>query len=101
MAAAEAEAIEAHAGALADGNQALIAANKLIDALPTLVGEAAKGITGSNLTILDGTDGVNQIVAGLVGQGLSIYDSLRHSTALTGGTSPNGVPSKSNEPPTN
>ncbi len=91
VAAAEAEAIEARATALSDGNQALIAANKLIDALPTLVGEAAKGINGSNLTILNGTEGVNQMVAGLVGQGLSIYDALRHSIAQTAQTSPNGA----------
>ncbi len=92
VAAAEAEAIEARATALGDGNQALIAANKLIDALPTLVGEAAKGITGANLTILNGTEGVNQMVAGLVGQGLSIYDTLRHSIAQTAQTSANGAP---------
>jgi uncharacterized membrane protein YqiK len=91
VAAAEAEAIEARATALSDGNQALIAANKLIDALPTLVGEAAKGITGSNLTILNGTEGVNQVVAGLVGQGLSIYDALRHSIAQSAQTSANGA----------
>src|SRR5579864_1585014 len=47
VAAAEAEAINVRASALSDGNQALIAANKLIDALPTLVAEAAKGISGS------------------------------------------------------
>ena len=78
-AAAEADAINARADALSDGNQTLIAANKLIDALPVLVAEAAKGITGSHLTILNGTEGVNQVVSGLVGQGLSIYESLRSS----------------------
>jgi flotillin len=79
VAGADAEAIQARAGALADGNQSLIAANKLIEALPALVAEAAKGINGSHLTILNGADGVNQLVASLVGQGLSVYDALRHS----------------------
>jgi uncharacterized membrane protein YqiK len=79
VAAAEADAINARADALSDGNQTLIAANKLIDALPALVAEAAKGMTGSHLTILNGTEGVNQVVSGLVGQGLSIYESLRRS----------------------
>jgi len=92
VALAEAEAIEARAGALADGNQSLIAVNKLIDALPSLVAEAAKGITGSNLTILNGTDGVNQVVAGLVGQGLSIYDSLRHAIPRSVGNDGDGEP---------
>jgi flotillin len=90
VAAAEAEAINVRAEALGDGNQALIAANKLIDALPTLVGEAAKGIAGSNLTILNGTEGVNEVVTGVVGQGLSIYEALRKSVALTKGVSPDG-----------
>jgi flotillin len=79
IAAAEAEAINARASALTDGNQALIAANKLIDILPQLVEAAARGISGSNLTILNGTDGVNSSVAGIVGQGLAIYETLRKS----------------------
>jgi flotillin len=82
IAAAEAEAINARAGALTDGNQALIAANKLIEMLPTLVEAAAKGIAGSNLTVLNGTEGVNQAVAGIVGQGLSIYETLRRSSVM-------------------
>jgi flotillin len=88
VAAAEAEAINVRAASLADGNQALIAANKLIDVLPSLVAEAAKGISGSNLTILNGTDGVNQVAAGVVSQGLSIYEALRHSVASTKATQP-------------
>jgi flotillin len=83
VAAAEAEAINVRAASLADGNQALIAANKLIDVLPNLVAEAAKGISGSNLTILNGTEGVNQVAAGVVSQGLSIYEALRNSVAST------------------
>jgi len=85
VASAEAEAINVRADALGDGNQALIAANKLIDALPSLVAEAARGISGSNLTILNGTEGVNEVVAGVVGQGLSIYDALRRSVASNSG----------------
>ena len=79
VAAAEAEAITVRADALTDGNQALIAANKLIEILPQLVEAAAKGIAGSNLTVLSGTDGVNQAVAGMVGQGISIYETLRNA----------------------
>jgi flotillin len=79
IASAEAEAINVRADALTDGNQALIAANKLIDILPQLVEAAAQGIAGSNLTVLNGTDGVNQAMAGMVGQGLTIYESLRRA----------------------
>lgn len=81
VAAAQAQAIDVRAKALSDGNQALIAANKLIDALPALVEAAAKGIAGSNLTVLNGTEGVNELVAGVVSQGLTIYDALRRSVA--------------------
>jgi flotillin len=77
VASAEAEAITVRADALTDGNQALRAANKLIEMLPQLVEAAAKSIAGSNLTVLNGTEGVNQAVAGIVGQGLSIYETLR------------------------
>ncbi len=81
VAAADAESINARSAALDDGNQALIAANKLVDLLPSLVEAAARGISASNLTVLNGTDGVNQVVAGVVGQGLTIYETLRKSLA--------------------
>jgi flotillin len=78
---AQAEANRARAGSLKDGNQELIAANRIVEALPSIVESAAAGIAGSNLTILNGTEGVNQVLAGVVGQGLSILDTLKRSTA--------------------
>jgi uncharacterized membrane protein YqiK len=92
IATAEADAMNARADALNHGNQALIAANKLIEILPTLVEAAAKGIAGSNLTVLNGTDGVNQAVAGVVGQGLAIYDTLRKSLVPTAAAAPETIP---------
>ncbi|HEV2362037.1 MAG TPA: SPFH domain-containing protein [Acidimicrobiales bacterium] len=83
VAAAEAEAINVRASALSDGNQQLIAANKLIDVLPSLVQAAATGISSSNLTVLNGSEGVGQMVAGVVGQGLTIYETLRKSIAAS------------------
>jgi flotillin len=80
-AAAQADANRSRAASLADGNQELIAASRIVEALPALVAAAAQGIAASNLTILNGTDGVNQVVAGLVGQGLQILDTLKKSTA--------------------
>jgi flotillin len=94
VAAAEAQAINVRADALSDGNQALIAANKLIDVLPDLVEAAARGIASSNLTVLSGAEGVNQMVAGVVSQGLTIYETLRNSISAMGGQvdgDPNGV----------
>jgi flotillin len=82
LAEAQAEAIRARADALREGNQELIAANRLIEILPSLVEAAARGLAESNLTVLNGTQGVNEVVAGLVGQGLSILDTLKQSTAV-------------------
>jgi flotillin len=81
---AQAEAIRARAGSLREGNQELIAANRLIEILPALVDATARGLADSNLTVLNGTQGVNEVVTGLVGQGLSILDTLKRSTAVTG-----------------
>ncbi len=55
--------------------------NKLVDLLPALVEAAAKGIAGSNLTVLNGSQGVNDIVASVVGQGLTIYETLKPAIA--------------------
>jgi flotillin len=84
IAEAEAEANTARAASLREGNQELIAANRLVEVLPALVEAAARGLAGSNLTILNGTQGVNEIVAGLVGQGLSILDVLKKSASVNG-----------------
>ena len=81
-AAAEAEAINARAAALSGENQALIAANKLVDMLPELVKAASGGISGSNLTVLNGAQGVNEMAMGLVAQGLAVFESLRQSPAV-------------------
>jgi flotillin len=89
IAEAEAEANKARAASLREGNQELIAANRLVEVLPALVEAAARGLADSNLTILNGTQGVNEVVTGLVGQGLSILDALKKSAAITGnGASP-------------
>jgi hypothetical protein len=72
---------------LREGNSELIAANRLIEVLSALVEAAARGLSDANLTVLNGTQVVNEIVAGLVGQGLSILDTLKKSTAIAGSTS--------------
>lgn len=80
---AQADASAAFAASLREGNQELIAATKLIENLPAIVEAAARGLAGANLTVLNGTQGVNEIVAGLVGQGLSILDLLKKSGMAT------------------
>ncbi len=53
----------------------------LIDQLPEIVGRAAEGLSGANLTVLNGADGLSQVAAGLVSQGLAIFDTLRSGIA--------------------
>ena len=89
-AAAEAEAINARAAALSGDNQPLIAANKLVDMLPSLVEAAAGGISGSNLTVLNGSQGVSEMAVGLAAQGLSIFETLRHSLGKPVAVTANG-----------
>jgi flotillin len=79
----QADANKARAASLREGNQELIAANHLIEILPSLVEAAARGLSDSQLTILNGTEGVNEVVAGLVGQGLTILNTLKSSPAIT------------------
>jgi flotillin len=63
----------------------------LINQLPQIVREAANGLAGANVNILNGSDGLSQIAAGLVGQGLSILDSVKK------GLGSNDVTGKPNE----
>jgi uncharacterized membrane protein YqiK len=77
---AEADANVVRASSLREGNQELIAAERLVENLPAIVEAAARGLSGANLTVLNGTQGVNDVVAGLVGQGLAILDLLKKAT---------------------
>lgn len=92
----EADANRARATSLREGNQELIAASRLIDALPALVEAASRGIADSNLTILNGTQGVNEVLTGIISQGLVILDVLKRSTA--GAANVNGAGADGDEP---
>jgi flotillin len=49
----------------------------LIDQLPQIVKEAAAGLAGANVSVLNGADGLSEIAAGLVSQGLAILDAVK------------------------
>jgi uncharacterized membrane protein YqiK len=87
----QADANQALAASLREGNQELIAASKLIENLPALAEAAAAGLAGANLTVLNGTQGVNEVVAGLIGQGITILDLLKKSAMTTPVTAGNGA----------
>jgi flotillin len=43
------------------------------------VREAAGGLANANINVLNGADGLGQIAAGLVSQGLTIFESVKGS----------------------
>lgn len=87
VAQARSDANTALAASLRDGNQELIAASRTVENLPALARAAAEGIAGSRLTVLNGTDGMNEIVSGIVGQGMAILDSLKTATSTASAAS--------------
>ena len=82
LAEADRDAIKARAEALAGGNQGFIAANRIVEQLPALVEAAAKGLVGANIVLVNGTEGVTDLITNLVTQGYSIYEAVK------GGVSP-------------
>ncbi|OON78052.1 SPFH domain-containing protein [Streptomyces tsukubensis] len=87
LAQAEADANSARAASLRDGNQELIAANRVVENLPALAEAASRGLAGASLTVLNGTDGVNEMAAGLVNQGMAILKSIQRPAAAPAGSS--------------
>ena len=76
LAEADAQKMRITAAAAASNNRVALD-QALINQLPQIVREAANGLAGANVNILNGSDGLSQIAAGLVGQGLSILDSVK------------------------
>src|SRR5580698_7165244 len=103
---AEAEAEKVKILAIADAERTRIAAEAaasnnrvaldqlLIAQLPQIVKEAAGGLAGANVSILNGADGLGEIAAGLVSQGLTILESVRKGVGAgptDGGTTPTSL----------
>jgi uncharacterized membrane protein YqiK len=76
LAVAEAERMRIQAAAAASHDRVALE-RMLIDQLPQIVKEASAGLAGANLNVLNGADGLSEIAAGLVSQGLTILDSVR------------------------
>jgi uncharacterized membrane protein YqiK len=102
---AEAEAEKVKILAIADAERTRIAAEAaasnnrvaldqlLINQLPQIVKEAAAGLNGANVTVLNGADGLGEIAAGLVSQGMTILESVRRGVGVppADGTNPNAL----------
>jgi uncharacterized membrane protein YqiK len=94
IAQAQADANTVRAQSLKGGNQELIAAARIIESLPALVEAAATGLGGANVTVLNGADGVNQVVSSLIGQGFAVLDTVRSATVKA--NTPTPLPNGSN-----
>ncbi|MBF6210440.1 flotillin [Nocardia puris] len=86
LAEAEADRTRIQAEAAASHNR--IALDQLlIEQLPEIVKQASQGLHGANLTVLNGPEGVGELVNGMVGQGLTVFNSLQK--ALSNNTDDN------------
>jgi flotillin len=86
LAKAEAEKMRIQAEAAASYNRVALD-RMLIDQLPEIVSEAAQGLAGANLTVLNGAEGIGEIATALVSQGMTIFESLRAGMRQDDGTS--------------
>jgi flotillin len=80
LAKADAERTEIQAAAAASSNRVALD-QLLIEQLPLIVEKAAGGLANANVSLLNGSDGLSEVVSGLVGQGMAIFDSLRHNVS--------------------
>ncbi len=99
LAEADAEKMKIQAEAAASHNGVALD-QMLIGQLPEIVKEAAKGISGANLNILNGTDGLGETASGLVSQGLAILDSVRQGLGTTNQNRAGDQPSRDGVPST-
>jgi flotillin len=84
IAVADAERTRIQAEAAASNNRVALD-QMLISQLPQIVKEAASGLAGANVSVLNGADGLGEIAAGLVSQGITILDSVRKGISEPGG----------------
>src|SRR6266699_2419943 len=82
MAQAEAERMRIQAAAAASHDRVALD-RMLIDQLPQIVKEAANGLAGANVNVLNGAEGLGELTAGLVAQGLTILDSVKRNLAAS------------------
>src|SRR5262250_2928525 len=76
LAKADAQSVTMQAEAAASHNRVALD-RMLIEQLPQIVREAATGLAGSNLSVLNGAEGLSEIASGLVAQGMTILDSVK------------------------
>jgi flotillin len=84
LAEADAQRTRLLAAAAASNNRVALD-RMLIEQLPMIVKEAAAGLAGANVSVLNGADGLSEIAAGLVSQGLTILESVKKGLSGSAG----------------
>jgi flotillin len=95
LAKADAQRVTLQAEAAASHNKVALD-RMLIEQLPQIVKEAANGLAGANLNVLNGADGLSEIAAGLVSQGLTILDAVKKGLSNESATRPAIPPDQAN-----
>jgi flotillin len=96
---AEADAAKMTVQAQAAASNNRVALDRmLIDQLPQIVREAAQGLIGANVTVLNGADGLSEIASGLVSQGLAILESVRRGVGAADGDKKSSIENLSSLP---
>jgi membrane protein involved in colicin uptake len=88
---AEAEATRLQAEAAASNDRVALE-RMIIEQLPSLVSNAGTSLARANVTVLNGSDGLAQVAAGLVTQALAIYNEARAGLVVNGRPSGEAVP---------
>ena len=76
--------IHAHAGVAAQAAEAAAAQGRItldqmvIQQLPEMLRAAAQGLEGANVTVLNGAEGLNSVVASLAAQGMALLEAVRN-----------------------
>jgi flotillin len=92
LAQADAERMRIQAEAAASHDRVALD-RMLIDQLPQIVKEAAGGLAGANVNVINGAEGLSELAAGLVAQGLTIMESVKKN--LSGESSAGNRPAPS------
>jgi uncharacterized membrane protein YqiK len=85
----EAGVLRIRADALRANQQALVT-QQLAEHLPEIVAAATKSLSGANLTVLNGGEGLSELIGQVVGQGFSLFQGLRSGLGVGGGPGENG-----------
>lgn len=87
---ADAKATTLAAEALATSNRVQVDV-EIIHQLPEVARAIASGLNGSNLTILNGADGLTEIATNVVAQAKTILDTMKTVRSTAAAPSPNGA----------